>query len=447
LHITSVRTGFELLILSALVPVFWFPFRWPILTLLALPVIPILWMLRLRRRDPLVALPSVEWPLLGVLAATCLASTPDFDAALAAPKVLGMAIGAGFLVCIANAIRLPGDLDRCLTMMAIALLVLCAAGVVSSEWTLGKSSALDAVLGRLPVIVRGIVPNTSQGGVNPNELAGVLTLWLPLMLTRLLALWSKPQRAKVRRLTAVAAAAGVMLLVATQSRGAIVGLGVVLAVLAAWLILPPRRTDGPGSRWRWPLRLAYGVGLVALAATGWVVVSRWLAASTENQGPDSFAGRSLLWSQALAMVRDFPVTGVGLGQFDPVLHLLYLPAFGTPGLYVPHAHNLVLAYAVELGVPGAIAFGLLVAAALRGCLGALQAADGEVRWSALGLALGLLGFMIFGLTDAIAPGARGGLLLWVSLGMAVALKRTAAQSDASCREPQQVVGKRRADTA
>ena len=35
----------------------------------------------------------------------------------------------------------------------------------------------------------------------------------------------------------------------------------------------------------------------------------------------------------------------------------------------------------------------------------------------------MLGFLAYGLTDAIAPGARGGLVLWIGLGLGAALPR------------------------
>ena len=121
------------------------------------------------------------------------------------------------------------------------------------------------------------------------------------------------------------------------------------------------------------------------------------------------------------MLQDFAFTGIGLGQFNPVLHALYVPFLVAPGEYVPHAHNMYLEYAVELGIPGAVAFAFLVLAFFRQCRRAMRAPDPLVRHVGLGLALGMVSFWVYGLTDAIALGARGGLLLWIVLGLGAAV--------------------------
>ena len=117
------------------------------------------------------------------------------------------------------------------------------------------------------------------------------------------------------------------------------------------------------------------------------------------------------------MLEDFPFTGIGLGQFNPVLHALYFPFLVMADEFVPHAHNLVLEYAIELGVPGLAAFGALLYAFFMQCARAARAEDQLVRWTGVGLALGVVGFLVYGLVDAIAPGARAGIVLWVVLGL------------------------------
>jgi putative inorganic carbon (HCO3(-)) transporter len=120
------------------------------------------------------------------------------------------------------------------------------------------------------------------------------------------------------------------------------------------------------------------------------------------------------------MAQDFSVTGIGLGQFNAVFQRLYLPVQFGPAVYVPHVHNLFLEYALELGVPGFVACAALVVGVVRLGLSGARAPDRQVQCTAIGLLLGLLAFAVFGLTDALAPGARAGLVLWIVLGLCAA---------------------------
>ena len=79
-------------------------------------------------------------------------------------------------------------------------------------------------------------------------------------------------------------------------------------------------------------------------------------------------GRLALWATGWQMLGDFPITGIGIGQFSPVMHLLYSSSVFRFGQFVPHAHNLVLEYALELGVFGGVAFGALVWVSVRHAL-------------------------------------------------------------------------------
>jgi len=136
---------------------------------------------------------------------------------------------------------------------------------------------------------------------------------------------------------------------------------------------------------------------------------------------ETFASRVELWNRAIAMLGDYSFTGIGLGQFNTVLHTLYMPLLVSPYEQVPHAHNLLLEYALELGVPGAVAVGAVVVAFFRSCFAAAKTCDPQVRWLGIGLALGMTAFFIFGTVDAIAPGARAGIVFWFVIGLGVSV--------------------------
>src|SRR5262249_7472614 len=267
-------------------------------------------------------------------------------------------------------------------------------------------------------------------GFHPNEIGTVLAFLLPVGLALLLGSGGQAWRSGRGQLVAPAgvalvcvAMAGVLLL--TQSRSAYLGLLAGLMAILVWQVASRPRS----SRGR-----RFGVALLGVAGVGagwggWRLITTWSRA--REAGLESFPSRLELWSRSLSMLGDFPYTGIGLGQFSPVLHALYVPLAFPPDDYVPHAHNFFLQLAFDLGIPGAIAgLGLFAAffrmlrAAYRGT-GDRGTGDRELRAVAVGLAAGVLSFMVAGLSDAIPLGARAGLMLWTAFGLGAAIARAA----------------------
>src|SRR5579864_8849877 len=291
-------------------------------------------------------------------------------------------------------------------------------GSVGVEWPTGKNPFFDPLLTHLPLLVRGVVSHTSQGGINPNELAGVLALLLPALIAGGLVQFDARARAFEAVAWVIACALGLALLIATQSRGAMLATALAVCVLLTvlqWRAAGPRRKM---------YRFGAGFGWIGLLAVALWSVRSLATASQLGSGPaggiDTLAGRLEIWSQALAMLRDFPITGIGPGQFDPVLHVLYSPRL-VADPFVPHAHALYLAFAVELGLPAALAVTWLVVVFFRRCRTTFASEDPATSALGLGLALSMAAFMLFGVTDAIGPGARGGLALWLVLGIGTSL--------------------------
>jgi len=126
---------------------------------------------------------------------------------------------------------------------------------------------------------------------------------------------------------------------------------------------------------------------------------------------------------------------MGMNAFRKVMPVLY-PLFTiSPEVDIGHAHNEFLQAALDLGIPGLIAF-------LASYIGAFwMFADvwratrhpslNTGNWSlvtrslALGLGGGLLAHLLYGLTDAVALGAKPGMLFWMLLGLIAGLHRQA----------------------
>jgi O-antigen ligase len=220
---------------------------------------------------------------------------------------------------------------------------------------------------------------------NPNVLGGYLLLLLPL------GALASVYVARVRGAwTAVALVSGLgfLSLVLTFSRAAVL---MSLVAIAVGVLASDRR------------RYLIPVVLVAAAAVG------ALAGGCGSQSTASY-GRTDEWRQTLEIVRDNPLSGVGLGRLGLELHAR--DALSS----AQHAHNLFLTWWAEAGTGALIAwiwlFAVLVWRSLRAAL----------RGSAAGRAglVAIVGFLGFSLLDHPANTDRVALAFWIVAGFAAA---------------------------
>jgi len=172
-----------------------------------------------------------------------------------------------------------------------------------------------------------------------------------------------------------------------------------------------------------------------LVASHWEAVRVW--AMGDNQAADTALSVSSLdfrldiWSRAIYGIQDFPITGLGMNVFRKALPVLY-PVFRIgPDVEIAHAHNEFLQAALDLGIPGLIALlGLYIGAfwmladiwkATRDPLRNTESCSLVTRSLTLGLGGGLFAHFVYGLTDAVALGAKPGLLFWMLLALIAGL--------------------------
>jgi putative inorganic carbon (HCO3(-)) transporter len=196
----------------------------------------------------------------------------------------------------------------------------------------------------------------------------------------------------------------------TGSRSALLGL--MAAALSGAALAWPR------ARW-----LVAGIGLFLVVAVILISVQGLAARESQNSALTSaytLRQRLAIWEAALPVVADFPYTGTGMNGFRRILPLFY-PESGTlEGQEIPHAHNQLLQAALDLGLPGLVAYlaiWLLVPVVVW--RGWRATRDPQRRALIAGLGLSLLAGFVFGFTDAVALGAKPGVLFWTALGLLV----------------------------
>lgn len=178
------------------------------------------------------------------------------------------------------------------------------------------------------------------GGMGQPNLLGTLLLWALVALVVLL----ESGELKPRQAWAIA---GLLLLGLGFSASRTAALS--CAVLAVWGV--------------WDRQLKVNARAL-LAATAPMLAMVWLALSVwQGAGGPAFAGPELfhkadpsssrwqLWRQCLLLIQAHPWVGVGWGQFNMAWTLTPMPSLPrTAGYTFTHAHNLVLHWAVELGL-------------------------------------------------------------------------------------------------
>jgi O-antigen ligase len=219
--------------------------------------------------------------------------------------------------------------------------------------------------------------------VNRNHLAGLLEMALPFALLPAISLLpglsllpGRGSRAAVShgrsaanrrvRTALLQAAPGVAALgilaaiLATRSRG---GLVAALASLLVMGLLALKRSPLPPKKW------LLGAALLAALAAAFVylpsqnLVQRY--AHLFGKQALRREGRVLLWSETLDLIAAYPLTGCGLGAYEPAF-LRYKRS--APMVSDPHAHNDYLELAAEAGIPAFTLCLLLVAQPIASAL-------------------------------------------------------------------------------
>jgi len=188
-------------------------------------------------------------------------------------------------------------------------------------------------------------------------------------------------------------------LVLTFSRGALLGLGFAVALLAFAYLYRTTTVNGAATEAPSKLRIVLlaACGLYAVAALLVTVLS--LTGTINLRGGDSLGLREMIWRSTLAMIRDHPAFGVGLDQF----YYQYAPRYIDPAAwgerYTAHPHNLFLDFWVRLGIMGLAwivwMFGGLAFAITRGW----RATTDDARRVIIAAAVALTAALIHGLVD------------------------------------------------
>ena len=242
---------------------------------------------------------------------------------------------------------------------------------------------------------------------NPNVLGEYILLVLPASVG---LMWvNKRFEAKVVYAAVSALMFGALIL--TFSRGCWIG---IMAAAAIFI------TFAAGKLW--------GLGLIALPIIPMIlpqsIINRF--SSIGNMEDSSTSYRVYIWMGTLAMIKDFWLSGIGMGQkaFTQVY-----PFYSYNGIVAPHSHNLFLQILVESGIVGIAVFLIIAVLFLRRVMTGYQAGGKGDSLSTIMTALsaGVCGFLLQGMFDNCFYNYRVMLVFWCVLAMGRACVYVAEQ--------------------
>jgi putative inorganic carbon (HCO3(-)) transporter len=389
-------------------------------------LLPSLWLIRRKREGHFFPRTPVDWPILGLLAMALLGvwATPDFASSYR--KIVGLIYGATLYYALVDWGRRRRNLPRLVLLVVILGGGAALLGLLGTQWGV-KLPVMRDLRPHLPRVITGL-PDAEEG-FNPNQVTGALTLFLPLQVALLVGLASETHTPKTRRiLLGLALAASLILtgltVLLAQSRAAWAWLAFGLVGMGAIAL----------KRLRPLFLILLLVGAAILLLAGPVGVGEWLVTQglMTQSGETSLEGRLELWSRGLWAVADFPLTGTGMNLFRRLVWRLYPLFHFATGRDMGHAHNAFIQAALDLGLPGLISYLALLGGTLAaGWRAYRRSQDRFTRLAALGGAVGLAVNALWGLTDAIALGAKHGFLWWAVLAVVVTAFLHGAQEEAA----------------
>ncbi|MDO8677365.1 MAG: O-antigen ligase family protein, partial [Acidobacteriota bacterium] len=253
---------------------------------------------------------------------------------------------------------------------------------------LAASYALVQFAGWDPITWPGQRPASTIG--NPVVLAAVLGLALPFALVFLLL----ARRAGEQVAWAVALAILLAGSISTLSRGPLAASAAALLLVLSGVAWEQRQRIS-----RWAVLGVVVILTIALAA-GYrqVVQSRErLTGAPAAETDRTLLDRFNTYAAAIQMVRDHPVTGVGLENFS-VVYPRYRSAESerlTPDVLPTMVHNGYLHAAATTGIPGLLAYLALIAAVLIVLVrGWLATHERRERWLILAFIAAVAGYLI-----------------------------------------------------
>lgn len=280
--------------------------------------------------------------------------------------------------------------------------------------SLGVSSAIVAAYGVFQYLLGDITANWLDTEMfsyipgratsffdNPNVLGTHLVMMIPFIL----AIFICVKGFKTKAVIFAELTLTIICLIWTWSRGA--WLGGIAGVLSLLIVINSKNL------------MLLVIGVLGAPLLRYIlpngVVSRFT--SIGNMADSSTYYRVYTWKGVIRMLKDVWTSGIGVGQ--SAFEQMY-PVFAYAGIEAaPHAHNLIMQIAVELGIPGVVIFCMLMFFFYQNCFEFIKNSSGENRLLVGAGMSGITAALVMGLFDHIWYNYRIFFIFWVVVGLTV----------------------------
>jgi putative inorganic carbon (HCO3(-)) transporter len=417
---------YELVVLGGAAPLLLFPVAW--LPWVGLGLIGLTWVSRRISRGYFTKWTGVEIPSLILAGMAVVGYCISVDPGLSRARLWNILLDLAVFFGLANGLRAVGEGKQARRrvdwmaggVVAVALGVM-GLSLVGTDWNSVRFIDIPWLYERLPSLIRGL-PNSGVAAtsdlINPRWVGITMGVMVPVLVA--CAAWLK--RGWLRLLCGATAVVGTGLLLLSQTLQGVMGLAAGILLLLVWR-----------SRW-WLLLLIPAMGLVT---GGWYLLGPVQAGEVlfaqDNPIGVAIVLRLDIWSRALAMMRDMPFTGIGLNTFPTIQWHFYPGHLLGPE---PHAHNIYLQTALDMGLPGLAAFiWFFIAWGARVWHNIKGGAGRAYRGLLAGVAAGVTAYLTAGWMDAMMLGAKPSVIVWGLMGMAAAPGYTRDQDAAETPLP------------
>jgi O-antigen ligase len=247
-------------------------------------------------------------------------------------KLVAYGLGLILLFLTSNQVRTFRDLDKFMRVLAMIGWILIIAGLITAFF--GNYQYGD----RLKVL-----------GENENILGLILMMMLPGTIWPVLRS-SGPKRSLLMALSVVYILLTLVLVVLSGSRGSTISMILVLSLFSLSRPLRP-----------WSL-------VVGVLAVGIIMAAPFLLNTIverfEEQDSADIGGRTIFWQASLLLIKDYPMTGVGIGN-GPLVLIEYVRALTSDYNYRSAlvSHSSLFEVGIDTGIVGmCIYLGVCVAA-------------------------------------------------------------------------------------